>query len=99
MYAKQRVSVALPEIHGACSQRVGGTAMHAEAALQLNQLLFEIGPTLNHFLRRIPVRPFLLALDRRFARPGETLAADTDAIASSPGHRPRHGKGSDWKDR
>ena len=34
----------------------------------------------NHLGRWIPVRPLGLALDRFHARPGETFAADTDAV-------------------
>src|SRR5262249_47874130 len=35
----------------------------------------------NHFGRRSPIRPFGLAFDCLDARPGETLAADADAVA------------------
>ena len=40
--------------------------------------------TLNHLLGRIPVRPFLLVVDGRCARPPEVLAPYADAIAERP---------------
>jgi hypothetical protein len=39
---------------------------------------------LNHLLGRIPVRPFLLVVDGRCARPPEVLAPYADAIAERP---------------
>src|SRR5262249_24490051 len=42
------------------------------------------GLACNHFLGRIPVRPFLHVVDRRNARPAETLPSDTDAVTDRP---------------
>ena len=79
-----RIVVALPKIHGAGAERIGGAAMHANPALQLNHCFLEVRPALDHFLGRIPVRPFLLALDRRLPRPDEPFASDPDAITGRP---------------
>src|ERR1700730_5090916 len=84
MDAKICVLVPLPKIHGAGAERIGGAAVHSEPALQLNHYFLEIRPAVYHFLGRIPVRPFLFALDRCFPGPDETFASDTDAIAGCP---------------
>src|ERR1700730_4421596 len=44
--------------------------------------VLEVRPAIDHFLGRIPVRPFLLALDRCFPVPDEAFASNPDAIAS-----------------
>src|SRR6202007_2914279 len=59
-------------VHGACAEWIAGTARHEARQIWL---------TLKHFSRWDPVRPFRLAFDRLHAGPGETFAADTDAIA------------------
>src|SRR5687767_7850663 len=79
--AVERVLVVLPQIQGARAERVARTARHADAALQIDERALELGLALDHLLRRIPIRPRLLGIDRRRARPGETLPADADAVA------------------
>src|ERR1700730_5458779 len=53
-------------------------------ALQFNHRFHEVRPVVEHFLGRIPVRPFLLALDSCLPRPDESFASDSDAIAGCP---------------
>ena len=60
------------EIHRAGAERVAGAAGH-EAR--------QIGLALDHFGRRMPIRPLGLAGDLLHAGPGETVAADADAVA------------------
>src|ERR1035437_1105332 len=79
--AVKRVLVALPEVHGAGTERIARAAGHAEAALQFAHLPPQLGLALNHLLGRIPVRPLLLVVDCRRARPAEALAPYADAIA------------------
>src|SRR5579883_1813843 len=81
MDAKQRILVSLPKIHGPGAERIGRAAMHANAALQLNHRLEKFGPAVEHFFRRVPVWPLLLALDRGHPSPAEPFAADPDSIA------------------
>src|SRR5450759_619444 len=84
MDAVERVLVALPEVHGAGTERVARAARHAEAALQFAHLPPQLGLALNHLFGRIPVRPLLLVVDCRRARPAEALAPYADAIAERP---------------
>src|SRR5580693_825859 len=63
------------EIHRARAERIARTAGHEPR---------QIGLALNHFRRRTPIRPFLLARYLLQAGPGEALAADADAIAKRP---------------
>ncbi len=63
------------EIHGAGAKRVAGTASH-EAR--------QIGLPLDHLARREPVRPLRLLGDLLHAGPGETVAADANAVADRP---------------
>src|ERR1035437_285966 len=79
--AVERVLVALPEVHGAGTERIARAAGHAEAALQFAHLPPQLGLALNHLLGRIPVRPLLLVVNGRPAPPAEALAPPTDAIA------------------
>lgn len=84
MNAVKRVLVALPEGHGAGTKRIARAAGHAKAALRFAHLPPQLGLALNHLLVRIPVRPFLLIVDDRRARPTEILTPDADAIAERP---------------
>ena len=84
MDAKQRIVVTLPQIHGAGAERVGRATVHANSALQINHHFLEVWPAIDHLLRRVPVWPFLLALNRCVTRPDESFASDPDAIAGCP---------------
>ena len=59
------------EIHGARAERIAGAA-HGHAR--------QIRLTRDHLGRRIPIRPLGLARDFLNAGPGETFAADADAV-------------------
>ena len=76
-----RVLVALPQVHGAGAERIAIAAGDAHAALQLVELRLELGMTVDHLGRRIPIRPFLLGLDVGLAGPDEAGLADGDAVA------------------
>src|SRR5579863_2988413 len=60
------------KIHGARAERIAGAAGHESR---------QIGLAFDHFRRRAPVRPFLLARDLLQAGPREAVAADADAVA------------------
>ena len=60
------------EIHRARAERIARAARH-EAR--------QIGLTVDHLRRRMPIRPLGLAADLLHARPGEAITADADAIA------------------
>ena len=60
------------QIHRARAHRIAGATGH-EAR--------QIGLTLDHLGRRMPIRPLGLAGDLLHAGPGEAIAADTDAVA------------------
>src|SRR5262249_3556490 len=77
----KRVSITLPEIHRAGAKRVTRAAAHTDAALQLTHLSPELRLSLQHLLGRIPVRPFPLIMNRRYAGPGEACAPDANAVA------------------
>jgi hypothetical protein len=77
----ERVLVALPQIKRAGADRVVRSAGHTEPALQLRHVLFQLRLSLQHFCGRIPIRPFLFAMNHGQARPAEALAADTDPVA------------------
>ncbi len=62
----------LAQIERARAERIGRATRH-EAG--------QIGLALDHFLRRMPVRPFRHLADALGARPGEPFAADADAVA------------------
>src|SRR5262249_54929928 len=64
---------AAAEIHGARAERIGDATGH-EAR--------QIGRTGGHLRRRRPIGPLRFALDRLHAGPGETLAADADAVTN-----------------
>ncbi len=81
MDAVERVLAVLPQVHGPRAQGVAGAARDADAAAQLAELAAQIALAGDHLLRRVPVRPFLLVVDRRDAGPGETLAPDANAVA------------------
>src|SRR5215211_4971453 len=82
--AEQRVLVALPQIHGARSQRIARSARHADAAPELARLPHELGLARKHLLGRVPVGPLLLVVDGRHPRPAEAFASHADAIADRP---------------
>src|ERR1035437_5667833 len=82
--AVERVLVALPEVHGAGTEGIARATGHAEAALQFAHLPPQLGLALNHLFGRIPVRPLLLVVDCRRARPAEALAPYADPIAERP---------------
>src|SRR6516165_3023276 len=63
------------EIHCARAERIGFTTRHEARQVRL---------ALDHLRRRQPVRPFFHAADVFGARPGEALAADTNAVANCP---------------
>ncbi len=60
------------EIHRAGTERIAGTAGH---------LTRQIGLARDHFRGRGPIRPLGLFGNRLYARPGEAVAADTNAVA------------------
>jgi hypothetical protein len=60
------------EIERARAERVVRPAAHE---------MRQVGPALQHFLRRPPVRPFALHRDEFDAGPGESRAAHPDAVA------------------
>jgi hypothetical protein len=78
------IFVALPEIHGSGAQWIARTARHANSAPQYAHLFHEVGLTLDHFLGRIPVRPFLLVTDGRHAGPTEALPPHADPLTERP---------------
>jgi hypothetical protein len=80
--AVERVLVAAPEVHGPCAKRIIGTALHADAALQLHHVLAQLGLARQHFRGRIPIGPFLLAMHCRTPGPNKALRADAHAIAN-----------------
>ena len=82
MDAVERVFVALPQIHGASTQRVLRTAWHSKTALQLHHVSFEFGFPLQHFRRRVSVGPFQLVVNGRSAGPDETFSANAHPIAN-----------------
>ena len=82
--AIERVLIALPEVHGAGTERVARASMHAEATLQFAHLSPQFGLALNHLFGRIPVRPLLLVVNCRRARPSEALASHAYTIAERP---------------
>src|SRR5208337_4996437 len=65
----------LPEIERARAQGVAWTAGHEPR---------QIGLAFNHFRRRPPVRPLLLARNALQAGPLEAFAAHADAVAKGP---------------
>src|SRR5260370_33033428 len=62
----------VPEIKCAGAERIAGAT---------SQPPRDIGLTLDHFLRRRPVRPLLLAGNLQKSLPLKTLAADADPVA------------------
>src|SRR5215216_6041270 len=82
--AEQGVLVALPQVHGARSQRIARSARHADAAPELAHLPHELGLARKHLLGRIPVGPLLLVVDGRHSRPAEAFASHADAITDRP---------------
>src|SRR5262249_37021996 len=64
------------------SDRFMGPAFHADAALQLHHVLAQLRLAHQHFGGRIPIGPFLLAMDGRKPGPDETFRADPHAVAN-----------------
>ncbi len=84
MDAEERVLVALPQIHRARTERIAGPARHSKPALQCRHLGLKLRLPGDHLGGRVPIRPFLLALDRRRPRPAEAFASDADPITDGP---------------
>src|SRR2546430_17492102 len=63
MNAKICIFVPLPKVHGAGAERIGGAALASHPPLQPDHPFPEGRPSGEHFLWRVPVGPFLLALD------------------------------------
>src|SRR6516162_1117962 len=80
--AIKRVLVALPQIHRPRANRIVGTALHADPALQLHHVLAQLRLARQHFRGRVPIGPFLLAMNGRKPRPNKTFRADPYAIAN-----------------
>src|SRR5215831_5598924 len=80
--AVERVLVAAPEVHGPRSDRIIGTAFHADAALQLHHVLAQLRLARQHFGGRIAIGPFLLAMDCRTPGPDKAFRADAHAVAN-----------------
>src|SRR5262245_10818221 len=59
------------DVHRARPKWIAGTARGHARQIRLSG---------EHFRRRIPIRPFGLALDRPHSGPGEAFAADADAV-------------------
>jgi hypothetical protein len=53
--------------------------VHAEAALQLNHVLSDFRLTLQNVRGGLPIRPFLLIVNGRNARPPIAFLADPDS--------------------
>jgi SpoVK/Ycf46/Vps4 family AAA+-type ATPase len=77
-----RVLVAAPEVHGPRSERIIGTTFHADAAPQLHHVLAQLRLARQHFRGRIPIGPFLLAMDCRTPGPDKAIRTDAHAIAN-----------------
>jgi len=76
------VLVVLPEVEGAGSERIHETGGHAHSALYFRHHLSQLGPALNHFLRRIPIGPLAFGLDGGNARPREPFPTYPDPVAN-----------------
>ena len=77
--------ISSPSMAAAATMRSGANrifraAVHSKTALQLDHVLLQVRLSFEHFRRRIPVRPFLLGVDGRDARPAKSFAADPDAV-------------------
>src|SRR5262249_40951912 len=64
----------LAEIERACAERIARSARHEPRQIRL---------TIDHLRRRMPIRPLRHSADPLSTVPGESFAADTDAIAQS----------------
>src|SRR5690606_31391033 len=73
--AIERLLLALVKIERACPERIVEAAFHAVGIGRRGRVAGD------HFRRRKPFRPGLLALDGGVAGPGEALPADADAVA------------------
>src|SRR5688572_30868412 len=85
--AIERVLVVLPEIEPAGTDRIARAARNAHAALQLYELRQDVRPAGDHLGGRIPVGPFLPAVDRRRARPRKAFLAHAYPIADGAATR------------
>jgi hypothetical protein len=81
--AVQGVLVTLPQVKRAGTERTVGPSGHALAARQFLQTCCELGVAFENFFGRIPVRPFLLAVDHGHTGPAKSLAADGNSITPS----------------
>ena len=64
----------LAEIERACAERIARSARHEPRQIRL---------PIDHFRRRMPIRPFRHSADPLGTVPGESIAADADAVAQS----------------
>src|SRR5258707_1042492 len=80
MNAVQGVLVTLPQVKRAGTEWIVGPSGHALAARQFLQPGCEFGVAFENFLGGIPVRPFLLAVDRGHTGPAKSFAADCNSI-------------------
>jgi hypothetical protein len=78
--AIKRVNLALPQVQRPGAERIVGSAVHAEAALQLNHVLSDFRLTLQNVRGGLPIRPFLLIVNGRNARPPIAFLADPDIV-------------------
>ena len=79
--AVERVLVALHRYIARAPSGLPGPPGMPRPLCKFRHIRLELGLALDHLLRRIPVRPFLLVRDSGHARPAEALAADADAVA------------------
>jgi hypothetical protein len=80
MDAIKRVHLALPQIQRPGAKRIIGSAVHADTALQLHHVLPNFRLALQNVRGRIPVRPFLLIMNGRDARPPIAFLAGPDFV-------------------
>ena len=83
MNAVQGVLVTLPQVKRAGTEWTVGPSGHALAARQFLQTCCELGVAFENFFGGIPVRPFLLAVDRGHTGPAKSFATDGNSITPS----------------
>ncbi len=84
MNAKIRILVALPKIHGAGTERIGGAAVHPNPALQPDHRFHEVRPAVEHFLGRIE-RDLGVRLIERSTRSIRVTEIGRDVFAQAGG--------------
>ena len=62
--AIKRVGLALPQVQRPSAERIVGSAVHADTALQLDHILSDFRLALQNIRGRIPVWPFPLVVNR-----------------------------------